>query len=415
MSEKSVLVMTGVGGVVGHHLITKLQKEDKYEIRILSRNPEIVRANIADGNILIASYDQQKRIISGSDTVIHLAARNNDLLGSADDFDRDNCELTKGLANTAKKLGVRHFIFSTSTKALNAKQDDIYGHSKFKAELELASLGDDDFRVSFLRLCPVYGHGTRGKLKYVKNLPFGLNKIALSIIRSFTPIVSANKVAQFTVGLIDSKDPLEELCISDTMGRGSLYFLFANLLNFAFIIAVPTLLLIPVIISAIAVPLTSPGGILFIQPRVGTKQKVFSCRKFRTMREGTPIKGTHEVGKSYVTKVGAFLRKFKLDELPQATNVLFREMNLIGPRPCLETQTELRRQRERYGVFDIRPGITGLGQCAGVDMSEPLKLSIFDHRYKAFRSVMLDVKIVLSTVLGKGFGDPVDSIKKANG
>ena len=129
MSEKSVLVMTGVGGVVGHHLITKLQKEDKYEIRILSRNPEIVRANIADGNILIASYDQQKRIISGSDTVIHLAARNNDLLGSADDFDRDNCELTKGLANTAKKLGVRHFIFSTSTKALNAKQDDIYAVS----------------------------------------------------------------------------------------------------------------------------------------------------------------------------------------------------------------------------------------------------------------------------------------------
>ena len=205
---------------------------------------------------------------------------------------------------------------------------------------------------------------------------------------------------------MDSDDPLEELCVADKISRFSIYFLFVCLFNLAFILGVPTVLLVPLVISAIAVPLTSPGGMLFIQPRVGKKQEIFHCKKFRTMRQGTPSGGTHEIGKSYVTKVGSILRKLKLDELPQAVNVVAREMNLIGPRPCLENQTELIRQRERYGVFDVTPGITGLGQCSGVDMSEPLRLSIFDHRYVVFRSILLDVKIALATVLGKGFGDP---------
>ena len=101
------------------------------------------------------------------------------------------------------------------------------------------------------------------------------------------------------------------------------------------------------------------------------------------------------------------MRKTKIDELPQFWNILKRELNLIGARPCLENQTELVRQRQRYGVFDFLPGITGFGQVAGVDMSEPLKLAIHDHRYAAFRGILLDIKIALKTAIGGGFGDPV--------
>jgi len=406
MSDKKVIVITGATGVVGRQLVKRFQQEDCFELRVLSRNPNAVGEQLGDG-VLVGGYEDQAGVISGADVVIHLAARNNDLSGTMDDFERDNCELPLGLANLAKSNGVKHFVFATSTKALNSKSGDLYGQSKAKAELELTAVADESFAVSLVRLCPVYGDGARGKVKHLQGLPLGLNRLALSILRSFLPIVSANKVADSIVQLVGSDDPLEELCIADNIPKLSLYFLFVFLVNLAFVIGVPTLLLIPVVISAIAVPLTSPGGMLFIQPRVGTKQKIFHCRKFRTMRQGTPSGGTHEIGKSYVTKVGTVLRKFKLDELPQAINVAAFEMNLIGPRPCLENQTELIEQRERYGVFQVTPGITGLGQCSGVDMSEPLRLSIFDHRYTVFRSILLDIKIAISTISGKGFGDPV--------
>jgi lipopolysaccharide/colanic/teichoic acid biosynthesis glycosyltransferase len=146
---------------------------------------------------------------------------------------------------------------------------------------------------------------------------------------------------------------------------------------------------------------------LFIQERVGKNQKTFKLIKFRTMEVGTRSVGTHLANKCAITKLGHFLRKTKLDELPQLINVLKGDMSLIGPRPGLPNQTELNIEREKRGVFDVLPGITGLAQVNDIDMSTPRKLSIYDRLMISKLSTPLYFKLILLTATGKGAGDKV--------
>lgn len=146
---------------------------------------------------------------------------------------------------------------------------------------------------------------------------------------------------------------------------------------------------------------------VFTQKRVGKGQKEFTLIKFRTMPVGTKSVATHEVGKSSVTKFGSFLRKTKLDELPQLINVVKGEMSLVGPRPCLYNQQELIEEREARGVFDVLPGITGLAQVNEIDMSTPEKLAEWDQKMIKTMSVKLYFTYIFQTVLGKGSGDRV--------
>lgn len=401
-----VVVLTGATGVVGRNVLDRLTSGGPYDVRVLSRDPERTKS-VLPASVKVGGYEDMEQLLSGAGAVIHLAARNNDQGGTAEDFDRDNCDLPAEIAETAKRLGVSQFVFATTTKALSPTVEDPYGMSKAKAERQLIALEDRSFSVHLARMAPVYGKGSRGKVRFLQSLPPGVRGIAAKVLRSAIAIVSVDRVADGCVALLEDEDPLEELCLADPLGKVSIYRAFTGLINGVFVLAVPTVLAIPTLASAVAVATTSKGGVFFVQRRVGSDQEVFECRKFRTMRTGAPVAGTHEVGKSYVTKVGAILRTFKLDELPQAVNVFRREMNVIGPRPCLESQTELIAERERYGVFGVRPGVTGFGQVAGVDMSEPRRLAIYDHRYAAFRSILLDVVIAIRTVLGGGFGDPV--------
>ncbi|MCX8085812.1 MAG: sugar transferase [Rhodocyclaceae bacterium] len=146
---------------------------------------------------------------------------------------------------------------------------------------------------------------------------------------------------------------------------------------------------------------------LFRQVRVGRDQKPFTLVKFRTMRPGTPQVGTHLADASAVTRWGAFLRKSKLDELPQLWNVLTGEMSLVGPRPCLPNQTELIAARARLGVFDVRPGITGLAQVSGIDMSTPELLAETDARMIATLGLSAYFRYLFLTLAGRGQGDRV--------
>lgn len=116
---------------------------------------------------------------------------------------------------------------------------------------------------------------------------------------------------------------------------------------------------------------------------------------------------SHEVGAAYVTRVGAFLRKTKIDELPQILSVLAGDMSFVGPRPCLSTQTQLIAEREAHGVFAVLPGITGPAQVAGVDMSRPVELAQIDGRYVRERTFLGDVKLIVQTAFGGGSGDAV--------
>ncbi|MFD2056935.1 sugar transferase [Mesorhizobium calcicola] len=152
------------------------------------------------------------------------------------------------------------------------------------------------------------------------------------------------------------------------------------------------------VLAALAVRLSSPGPVIFSQTRVGRDGLLFRCHKLRTMYQGTPSLPTHEAPVSSVTSVGKVLRKFKLDELPQFWNVLKGEMSLVGPRPCLPTQTELIEYRRRLGVLAALPGITGLAQIRGIDMSNPELLAQTDAAYLKTASFWLDLRILLGTV-----------------
>jgi lipopolysaccharide/colanic/teichoic acid biosynthesis glycosyltransferase len=147
------------------------------------------------------------------------------------------------------------------------------------------------------------------------------------------------------------------------------------------------------------------GPPLFRQTRVGWRQQPFTLVKFRTMKAGTPSVATHLADATAITPWGSFLRRTKLDELPQLWNVLMGEMSLVGPRPCLFNQTELIAERATRGVFLARPGITGLAQVEGIDMSTPGLLAETDARMLATLTWRAYFRYLFLTMAGRGQGD----------
>jgi O-antigen biosynthesis protein WbqP len=166
------------------------------------------------------------------------------------------------------------------------------------------------------------------------------------------------------------------------------------------------------LIVIIAIRMHSPGPAIFKQVRVGKDGRQFTCYKLRTMYSGTANLPTHEVQASSVTPLGEHLRRFKVDELPQLCNVLIGDMSLVGPRPCLPSQTALVEARRQLGVFKVRPGITGLAQVNGVDMSDANRLAGIDAQYVRTQSMMGDFRLILATLRGQGVG--VDQVVHSN-
>jgi len=155
------------------------------------------------------------------------------------------------------------------------------------------------------------------------------------------------------------------------------------------------------LILIIAIKLDSPGPIFFKQKRVGTNKNHFNILKFRTMRIDTPKDmPTHLLSNpdQYITKVGKFLRKTSLDELPQIFNIIVGEMAIIGPRPALWNQYDLIAERDKYGANNVRPGLTGWAQINGRDeLSIDLKAAL-DGEYIQKMGFAFDVKCFIGTI-----------------
>ncbi|MCP3908867.1 MAG: sugar transferase [Oceanicoccus sp.] len=163
----------------------------------------------------------------------------------------------------------------------------------------------------------------------------------------------------------------------------------------------------PFIVLITLVGYFDTGSPIFFQQRIGKNQRPFTLVKFRTMRQGTASVATHEVSSRSITRLGAILRKTKLDELPQLFNVLKGEMSLVGPRPCLFNQEELINERQQRGVFRVLPGITGLAQINHIDMSDPSKLAQWDQQMIESFTLKDYFKYLLLTITGSGQGDRV--------
>lgn len=163
----------------------------------------------------------------------------------------------------------------------------------------------------------------------------------------------------------------------------------------------------PLLFVIFVLLLFDTGSPIFVQERVGRYKKPFKLIKFRTMRKSTTSVASHLVDRNSITKIGIVLRKTKFDELPQLINVLKGDMSLVGPRPNLFNQETLIEERERFNIYIVRPGITGLAQIKNIDMSTPTEIAMLDYTMISELTVRKYFFYLIATVLGKGFGDAV--------
>ncbi|KTD96988.1 sugar transferase [Pseudoalteromonas sp. H71] len=167
------------------------------------------------------------------------------------------------------------------------------------------------------------------------------------------------------------------------------------------------ILTMPFLIALYIIGLFDTGSPIFKQERVGRNKKPFTLVKFRTMTVDTASVASHLASTASITPFGGFLRKTKLDELPQLWNVLKGEMSLVGPRPGLFNQQELTQAREAKNIYNVRPGITGLAQVNEIDMSTPELLAQTDEKMITTLNLKNYFTYILQTVTGSGSGDRV--------
>ncbi len=181
-----------------------------------------------------------------------------------------------------------------------------------------------------------------------------------------------------------------------------MYKIIKRILDFLISFFAIALLSPVLIITSIAVKVDSKGPVFFVQKRVGKGKKHFNMYKFRSMRTDTPHDmPTHLLNNpdAFITKVGKFLRKSSLDELPQLFNILKGDMSIVGPRPALWNQDDLIAERDKYNANRIRPGLTGWAQVNGRDELEiPVKAK-FDGEYVKKMSLLFDIKCIVNTAL----------------
>lgn len=158
-------------------------------------------------------------------------------------------------------------------------------------------------------------------------------------------------------------------------------------------------LILPMLFICVGIKLTSEGPILFKQKRVGINGTHFSIYKFRTMRINTPNLSTEALGdpSKYITPIGKLLRKTSLDELPQLFNILKGDMSIVGPRPALYNQYELIEMRQKVGVNNVLPGLTGYAQVMGRDFISDKEKVEYDQYYVKHMDLYFDLKIIFLT------------------
>jgi lipopolysaccharide/colanic/teichoic acid biosynthesis glycosyltransferase len=166
-------------------------------------------------------------------------------------------------------------------------------------------------------------------------------------------------------------------------------------------------LLSPILLVLVIIGYFDTGSPVFCQERVGKNKQPFNLYKLRSMHMDTKSVATHLANYSAVTKYGAFLRKSKLDELPQLFNVLFGDMSLVGPRPNLFNQEELIQERDKRDVYNVVPGITGEAQINKIDMSTPKLLAETDAVMTQNLTFKKYIYYIVVTVLGQGSGDRI--------
>ncbi|QQR38389.1 hybrid nucleoside-diphosphate sugar epimerase/sugar transferase [Devosia rhizoryzae] len=392
-------MVTGATGRLGQQLVPHLESRGALVI-VVGRNVAKLRS-IFPGR-RACTYEELQSSATGAHLVVHLAVLNNDVDAPLSEFERINVGLAMQVAEAAKSAQVGRMINVSSTHALDEKNQSKYARTKREAVEKLGRI--PSLAVTNFFLPAVISSELSGKLSALNNLPPGLRLHALMAVSALKPTVRVATIADQVLSILSFEDP-DDRIVSEGQQRNPYYHLGKRVIDLTFAVGVLVCLWWLLVALWVAIALQSKGPAIFAQVRVGRGGRMFTCYKFRTMHQGTPNVGTHDAPQNAVTPIGRFLRSSKLDELPQIFNILLNQVSLIGPRPCLPSQTVLIAERARRGVLEVKPGISGYSQVQGVDMSEPERLAIWDEKYLRLQSLLLDINIILSTARGGGQGD----------
>jgi len=394
------VIISGASGFIGKMLVSELSQRGA-EIILLGRNKSKLQSIFPKNEVF--GYDELPHASRNAGLFLNLAVLNNDQSQDSVAMHLVNAHFAADLAKSAMQGGVKRFVNVSSIHALDPNDTRTYASSK-RAGVSAVDAATGGM-ATHLYLPAVIGEKFAGALSPLDALPKPVSRALLGPLSALKPVLPVSELADWVMQhamtaerhIILTKGQCNNPYYA-TISRGLDIFASA----FGLVAFFPVLLATWVIIR---VQGDGPG--VFAQERVGRHGRVFTCYKFRTMAVGTVQAGTHEVSGSSVTPLGSRLRRFKIDELPQLWNVLRGDMSLIGPRPCLPSQEELVKRRSDAGVLDVRPGISGLAQVNGIDMSNPEQLVEWDARYIALRGLILDIKLILQTVRGGGRGDRV--------
>jgi len=385
------IVISGASGFVAGQLIPLLL-EAGHSLLLLSRNPGSMQERFPTSeSVSSADWVAKAR---DYDTFLHLAVQNNDSGGSLSSFMDVNNGLSEDLAAKARDLGIKRFIFASSVHTLDPLDNSFYAQSK--------RAGEESVRRSFGKSCEivhfgaVYGARFAGKMAILNNLPPFIRRPGFQVLSALNPVTNVRPIANYL-----SSDPAATsgrvTILADDKDDNPFYCFWRRTLDLVFVTGAVLLSpLLAIVLAVVVMRDGSPG--FFLQDRIGAGGKVFRCIKIRTMANGTVSQGTHLVEDGAATKVGRFLRRFKIDEVPQAINVAKKEMNLIGPRPSLADQDDVIESRKSLGVQRSTPGLTGWAQVNGIDMSAPGELAMLDAQYLKLRSILWDIKIMKRTL-----------------
>lgn len=402
-STQPRIIVTGASGRLGRQIVPLLTTLGASVI-VTGRKPQKLKEIFP--NEVACSYEEVPRCGTGADLLVHMAVLNNDVEAPPSEFERVNVDLTLRVATLAKSAGVARMLNISSTHALDESNRTPYAESKRKAAVALSRI--EDFPVVQFYLPSVIGKNSlSGKLAMFNSFPGPLRRLALSMLSALKPTLHVDELAQ-AIYLAAVQPRSHSRVISNGQAHNIWFRTAKRSIDLTFALVILLFFWWLLLILGIAVKVQSPGPAIFAQERVGRDGKMFVCYKFRTMRLGTPNVGSHDAPPTAVTAIGRFMRSSKLDELPQVWNILRNEISLVGPRPCLPIQTQLIGERRARGVLAIKPGITGLAQIHGLDMSDPVRLAECDERYVRLQSLLLDLRIMVSTALGRGKGDRVN-------
>ena len=396
------IIITGASGFVGNLVVSELKKKE-IKLLLVGRSLNKLKNMYPDNEI--CEYDNLIKYAKNYDCIIHLATFNNVKIQNYNVARKENLNIFKKVFEIAISSKLDFFNFS-SLHSLDSNKKTYYAESKREIEKIIENLNYS--KVSTLYLPLIYGDKKSGKLKFLNVLPHFLSNFFFYFLSALKPTIHVNTILNHLFGINFKSNKLYFNILTENISSNLVFTFCKRMFDLTISLSILISLWWLFIFIWVFIKLETSGPGVILQKRVGKNGKLFNCIKFRTMKVGVKQAPTHEMTLDDLTTIGGYLRKTKLDELPQIFNIIFNDMSLVGPRPCLEIQHELIAKRKKFQILDIKPGITGFAQINKVDMSNIDKITKYDFIYLKTQSIINDLDIVIKTVFGAG---NIDNIK----